>query len=306
MNDRAQGTGDEAPPRFMTVRQVADYLSLNEKKVYALVAEGKLPGTKITGKWMFPRELVDQWMVETSHGGVLTDRLVLAGSDDPLLYRAVMHLAAEIGGNALISYTSTGTRLGLSLLARHRADACGIHWGPVEESRNRHPGLIKHYPQHHDWVMVRVFLREQGLMVAPGAGVDHDPRALFHGSLRWAMRQEGAGSRRFLQEALARDGLEESLLRPALTAHSEREAAAALAMGLADVAPGVRAAATEFGLGFVHLGWEAFDLVLNRKIYFRHLFQRLMEHLAEPECEAIARDLGGYDFAEHGRLVWAE
>ena len=101
----------------MTVRQVADYLSLNEKKVYALVAEGKLPGTKITGKWMFPRELVDQWLIETSHGGVLTDRLVLAGSDDPLLYRAVMHLAAEIQGNALISYTSTGTRLGLTLLA---------------------------------------------------------------------------------------------------------------------------------------------------------------------------------------------
>lgn len=290
----------------MTVRQVAEYLSLNEKKVYALVAEGKLPGTKITGKWMFPRELVDQWMIETSHGGVLTDRLVLAGSDDPLLYRAVMHLAAEVRGNALISYTSTGTRLGLALLARHRAEVCGIHWGPVEESQFRHPGLIKHYPQHHDWVIVRVFLREQGLMLTPSAGARHDPAELFGAGLRWAMRQEGAGSQRFLLDTLARHDLDEAALETSVVAHSEREAAAALAMGQADVAPGVRAAATEFGLGFVHLGWEAFDLVLNRQIYFRNLFQRLMERLHEPDCEQMARALGGYDFAEQGRLVWSE
>ena len=70
---------------FMNVKEVADYLNLNEKKVYALAAEGRIPGTKVTGKWMFPRELVDRWMLESSHGGLLTDRLVLAGSDDPLL-----------------------------------------------------------------------------------------------------------------------------------------------------------------------------------------------------------------------------
>ncbi len=290
----------------MTVRQVADYLSLNEKKVYALVAEGKLPGTKITGKWMFPRELVDQWLIETSHGGVLTDRLVLAGSDDPLLYRAVMHLAAEIQGNALISYTSTGTRLGLTLLARHRADVCGIHWGPVEESGHRHPGLIRHHPQHHDWVIVRVCAREQGLLLSPRHTGEQSLPALMEARLRWAARQEGAGSQRFLQESLARHGLEGTLPPAAVVTHSEREAAAAIAMGLADVAPGVRGAATEFGLSFVHLGWEAFDLVLNRRVYFRNLFQRLMDQLRTPESSALARTLGGYDFSDHGRLIWAE
>ena len=56
------------PPRYMSVKQVADYLSLNEKKIYALASEGRIPATKVTGKWMFPRELVDRWMLETSHG----------------------------------------------------------------------------------------------------------------------------------------------------------------------------------------------------------------------------------------------
>ena len=70
--------------RFMTVRQVAEYLQLNEKKVNALATEEKIPATKITGKWMFPRELIDRWMLESAHGGVFTDRLVIAGSEDPL------------------------------------------------------------------------------------------------------------------------------------------------------------------------------------------------------------------------------
>ncbi len=75
---------------FMSVKQVAEYLHLNEKKIYALVNGGKIPATKVTGKWMFPRELVDRWMLDSAHGGLMTDRLIIAGSDDPLLYRIVL------------------------------------------------------------------------------------------------------------------------------------------------------------------------------------------------------------------------
>ncbi|MDH3916154.1 MAG: helix-turn-helix domain-containing protein, partial [Chromatiales bacterium] len=80
-------------PRFMTVKQAARYLQVNEKKVYALVGEGKIPASKVTGKWLFPRDLIDQWILESSHGGLLTDRMLIAGSDDPLLYRAIMQVA---------------------------------------------------------------------------------------------------------------------------------------------------------------------------------------------------------------------
>ena len=52
------------PPRFMTVKQAAAYLQVNEKKIYALVREGKIPASKLTGKWLFPRDLVDQWLLE--------------------------------------------------------------------------------------------------------------------------------------------------------------------------------------------------------------------------------------------------
>ncbi len=47
---------------MMTVKEVALFLQINEKVVYRLVKEGRLPGTRITGKWLFPRRLVRQWI----------------------------------------------------------------------------------------------------------------------------------------------------------------------------------------------------------------------------------------------------
>jgi len=302
--DPAVQDTDENLPRFMNVRQVARYLHLNEKKVYALAIEGKLPATKITGKWLFPRDLIDQWLLESSHGGLLADRLVITGSDDPLVQRVVMQLAVEIQTQALVSYTCTGTQLGLSLLARRRADVCAIHWGPVAESRQRHPALLRQHPQHTEWTLVRVFQREQGLIVGPRL---HHPavESLFSRETRWAMRQEGAGSQRFLQEILARHDVNPANLHVTARAYSEREAASLVAMDQADVAPGARSAAAECGLDFLPIGWEGFDFALPRGVYFRDLFQRLLERLRAPECQALAQRLGGYDLADSGQMIWS-
>jgi len=294
------------PARFMNVREAARYLQVNEKKIYALVNEGRIPATRLTGKWLFPRDLVDQWMLESSHGGLLTDRMVIAGSDDPLLYRALTRLSAELRGQALASYASTGTQLGLSLLAGRRADVCALHWGPDAESAQRHPALLRPYPQHKDWILVRLFRREQGLILSPGLWAARGSiEQLLTPEVRWVARQEGAGSQRFLQETLALRRADPSDRRITARAYSERDAAAAVAMGQADVAPGVRAAAAEFGLEFHPIGWEAFDLALSRGIFFRTLFRKLLDELRGAECQRLAQLLGGYDLGELGSVVWS-
>lgn len=301
-----ESTRKRTEPRFLSVRQVADYLQVNEKKIYALASEGKIPGTKITGKWLFPRDLVDQWLLESSHGGVLADRLMLAGSDDALLHRVLANLATEVQARAMFSYAPTGTRLGLSLLASGRADASAIHWGPAEESHLRHPALISAFAQHHQWVLVRGFRREQGLLVS--RAIPEEGRAverLIAAKHTWVLRQDGAGSQRFFQELLARHEASSDDLNVIGRANSEHEAAATVAMGAADVAPGARSAATESGLAFVSAGWEAFDFALYRGIFFRTLFQRLLDELKSPATQDLARALGGYDLAESGKLIWA-
>ena len=293
---------------FMSVKQVAEYLHLNEKKIYSLVNDQKIPATKVTGKWMFPRELVDRWMLDSTHGGLLTDRLVIAGSDDPLLYRVIMEFAQETGSYALISYTPTGTKLGLDLLQSNRIDACCMHWGPKEESHLRHPALLNQYSRSKQWVLIRAFRREQGLIVNPSllAQARNNPESLFTSEYSWVIRQSGAGAQRFLQEMLSRYGMNSADLNVKLTALSERQAAAAIAMKKADAAPGARSAASEYGLGFIPFGWESFDLALPRDIWFRRLFQDLISRLRSKACQSIADELSGYDLTGTGELVWGD
>ena len=291
---------------FMSVKQVAAYLQLNEKKIYALVNEGKMPATKVTGKWMFPRELIDRWMMDSAHGGLLTDRLVIAGSDDPLLYRTVTAFARDVNALAQVSYTPTGTRLGLELLQASRVDVSALHWGPSAESRTRHPALLRQHPQHRNWVLIRAFSREQGLIVRPELAIHATkPEQLIGPGYRWVQRQPGAGAQRFFME-MRRSAADAEALNVTATALSEREAAAAIVLGQADVAPGARAAATEAGLGFIPFGVEAFDFALPRNIWFRRLFQDLLSHLQSGECRQTADLLGGYDFSESGELIWGE
>jgi len=48
----------------MTVRDVANFLNVDEKTVYRLAQRGELPGFKVAGTWRFKREDIDQWVEE--------------------------------------------------------------------------------------------------------------------------------------------------------------------------------------------------------------------------------------------------
>ena len=79
---------------YLTTREVARYLRLNEKKVYALVSEGQLPAARLSGKWLFPKHLIDQWVerktvipVSGLMGALLGEMIVIQGSDDWLFSR---------------------------------------------------------------------------------------------------------------------------------------------------------------------------------------------------------------------------
>ena len=67
----------------------------------------------------------------------------------------------------------------------------------------------------------------------------------------------------------------------------------------------MRAAAGEFGLDFIPIGWEALDLALSRGVYFRTLFRGLLDTVKGAECQRLAHVFGGYDFTDLGQVVWS-
>jgi len=52
----------EAPHPALTVREVAAYLSVNEKTIYRMAQRGDLPGFKVAGAWRFQRADLDRWI----------------------------------------------------------------------------------------------------------------------------------------------------------------------------------------------------------------------------------------------------
>ena len=298
----AERTPAGLPGPCLDTREAAAFLHLNEKKLYELAKNGELPAARVGGKWLFPRALLEEWLLEQAHGGALSDRLLITGSDDPLLSATVAALAPALGAEAFVAYSPTGTLAGLELLARRRANVCALHWGGVEHSVQQHAMLLRRFGPHRKWALVRLALREQGVILRRGLAVDGiETLAAF--DYRWAMRQAGAGSAHFLESVLASRGFSAADCSVVATARSEREAAALVAREDADCAPGTRAAATEFGLGFLPLGWEAFDLALPRDVMFRRLFQDLLAAHGDARSQALAHRLGGYDLGPLGRVL---
>uniref|UniRef100_A0A7C4YRB6 DNA-binding protein n=1 Tax=candidate division WOR-3 bacterium TaxID=2052148 RepID=A0A7C4YRB6_UNCW3 len=51
---------------IMTVKQVAEYLQIDERTIYKLARSGLIPSLKIAGQWRFKKDVIDKWISEQS------------------------------------------------------------------------------------------------------------------------------------------------------------------------------------------------------------------------------------------------
>jgi len=287
---------------YLTARQAAAYLQINEKKLYDLAGRRELPAARVGGKWLFPRQLLDQWLLEQAHGGLFADRLLVGGAEDPLLQVAMQVLGEAVAEDALVAHVPSATGIGLRQLSARRLDACLMHWGLAQDGDGRRRALLERQRHSAEWTAVQLGRREQGVMLKVGLEVDA-LHLLAAGDYRWAMQPGGSGNRYGLQLALEAAGCRLEDCRPGVEVRTARQAAAAVARGVADCAAGPRSIAAEHGLGFLPLAMEELDLVLPRGVFFRHLFQRLLETIDSGPLRACADALGGYDLAPLGRVM---
>ena len=285
----------------MTTREVAAYLRLKERKVYELVRHGGIPCTRVTGKWLFPKPMIDLWLMEHAEGPgrerLVEPPAVVTGSHDPLLDWSLQ--ASACGLAALFG----GSTDGLARFARGEAAVCGLHM-PDTEGDGYNVEAVRRAATDHDIVLIEWARRRQGLMLAPG-----NPRGiagladLADGDTRLIDRQEGAGSRLLLDRLLAEAGIERDRLTVVADhAVSETDVARQVHAGHADAGLGIEAAAHEAGLAFVPLAEERFDLVLARRTYFEPPFQKLIALTRSDRFAERAATLGGYDVSHTGEV----
>ena len=51
--------------KWMTVKEVAEYLQVSPDVIYRLAQAGKIPASKVGAQWRFKREKVDAWMEQS-------------------------------------------------------------------------------------------------------------------------------------------------------------------------------------------------------------------------------------------------
>src|SRR5437879_3997911 len=152
---------------LLTTDQAAAYLRLSERKLYELVANGAVPCTKVTGKWLFPKAALDRWLaaglVTPSGLALAPSPPIVGGSHDPLLEWALRE-----SGCGLASLPE-GSEAGLRRLARGEVTAAAIHLHRLEgDDEAANTETVTDAAGLHDAVVIAFARREQGLVVAPG------------------------------------------------------------------------------------------------------------------------------------------
>jgi len=289
--------------QLFTTAEAAAYLRLKERKIYEMVAEGAVPCTKVTGRWLFPKAELDHWLASSVSrpAGVTRPEPapIVGGSHDPLLEWALRESDSGLATLAI------GSEAGFARFVAGETMAAAIHLHALHDAEvDANVIALRKRSDLHDAVMIAFCRREQGFLVPTG-----NPLKL--GSIsdviarraRIAMRPKGAGAQLLL---LALMGQAKSTLDQLVTVSpvcpTGPDIAQAIRAGRADTGIATRGVANVAGLDFVPIVWEPFDLVMRQRDYFRPQLQTLLKFLQSDEFAARARELGGYDIHSAGSV----
>ena len=289
--------------QLFTTAEAAAYLRLKERKIYEMVAEGTVPCTKVTGRWLFPKAELDHWLASSiSRPDGLTrpqSAPIVSGSHDPLLEWALRESGSGLATLAL------GSEAGFSRFVAGETIAAALHLHALEDvAADANVAALRSRNDLCDAVMIAFCRREQGFLLAPGnpmkLGTIEDIRKK---RARVAVRPKGAGAQLLLLALLHRAEIpfdELAVIGPACP--TGPDIAQAIRASRADTGIATRGVANAAGLDFVPIVWEPFDLVMRQRDYFQSPLQTLLKFLHSQELAARAREFGGYDLSAAGTV----
>ena len=287
--------------QLFTTAEAAAYLRLKERKIYEMVAEGTVPCTKVTGRWLFPKAELDHWLASSISRPSGTARpdpaSIVSGSHDQLLEWALRESGSGLATLAL------GSEAGFSRFAAGETIAAAIHLHTLDNlDTDANMDALRSHNELQDAVMIAFCRREQGFLVAAGnpltLGSIEDIRRK---RARIAMRPKGAGAQLLLLALLHRaDVAVDQLASVAPVCPTGPDIAQAIRAGRADTGIATRGVANAAGLDFIPIVWEPFDLVMRQRDYFRPALQSLLKFFHSPDFATRGRELGGYDLGATG------
>jgi putative molybdopterin biosynthesis protein len=296
---------------MMDTREVAEYLNINEKLVYKLLKEKKIPGTRVTGKWTFPRRLIDEWVIESAKENIglknkpkeLKDHIVIMGSND-FTIELLSHELSKKFPEYSLSFSNVGSLAGLIALSRGNSHIAGCHLFDPDTAQYNVPYISRYLPGIRTTV-INLAYRDIGLMVKPGNPLNIvSIKDLSRPAIKIINRQEGSGTRVLFDYECKKVGIEPMQLDGyGKEVNTHFEVAMAVVSGNADVGLGILSAAKMLNLTFIHLTNEQYDFVIPRENLSAQPIISLIAVIRSTEFKQSINQMGGYDTKDTGKVM---
>ena len=298
----------------MNTREVARYLDIHEKQVYGLIKSGKIPATRVTGKWIFPKRLIDEWIETNAKQGVKEARqksrrieggLLASGSNDTILDMLQTYIRKRHPDFYIFS-ANTGSIEGLKALNMGLTDIAWSHLLDAKSGQYNIPYLSTYVPNIKA-VVINLFHREVGLITAQGNPLHIGGFAdLAKKSVRIVNRQKGSGTRVLLDYHMDNLGISTRDISGYNTeVFTHLEVGLAVLSKEADAGIATAAVAKLLGLSFVAITRENFDMILDQSTFFTKGVEALVEALKSRDFRKRVEKLGGYDFKDSGKVLYS-
>lgn len=300
---------------MMNTKEVAKYLGIHEKQVYALIKSKKIPSTRVTGKWIFPKQLIDEWIAVNAQKGLGQAReksrrvegaLLASGSNDPILDILYTHMRT-LYPEFYIFTANTGSTDGLKALNMGYTDIAWSHLFDPKTGEYNIPFLSTYLPNVKS-VVVNLFYRDLGFITAPKNPLDiRGFEDLAQKGVRFINRQKGSGTRVLLDYHLKRLRIPSSKIDG-----YEKEVFTHLEVGLSilskntDVGIATVAVSKFLNLPFIPITQESFDMLLDQSTFFEKGVQAFIEILNSREFRNKVERLGTYDFKNSGKILYSK
>jgi excisionase family DNA binding protein len=300
---------------IFNTKEVARYLDIHEKQVYALIKAKRIPATRVTGKWIFPKKLIDQWIETNAKSGMAEARkkgkriegaLLAAGSNDPVL-DILNTFIKQSHPELFIFSANVGSTDGLKALNQGYTDLAWSHLLEPKSGEYNTPFLATYLPNLKP-VVVNLFYRELGFLVAPENPLHFRGfEDLTKKKIRFINRQKGSGTRILLDHHLKNLNISSDEIQG-----YEREVYTHFEVGLAilakeaEVGIATVSASKLLGLSFIPITQESFDMLMDQTTFFDRSVQAFIEVLKSKEFRTRVDRLGSYDFKNSGKILYAQ
>lgn len=297
--------------QMLSTKEVAKVLGINEKMVYTLISEKGLPASKVTGKWIFPRHLVEQWVESNTvnypeNHKVLPPYdglLVVAGSNDILLEKTLSIFNSRYSGHLAV-FGNLGSVGGINALRRSLCHMATSHL--LQDNGNEYNFDFLKRQFERMPVVVNFCYRDQGILIQKG-----NPHGIIavkdlaKPGIRIVNRSLATGTRLLFDREIKKAGIAgERIAGYDREVNRHMDVGLEILSGRADAGPGIRPVAALLGLDFLSLRQERYDLLVTRERFFDQGIQYFLSLLHEKAFIETAGQLDGYDVSKSGKMIF--